>query len=61
MAFQFEDAVNVLQVMHPEYDFILLFDHSSEHAKQRPDGLNQFWMNLSHGGKATNMRTTLVE
>lgn len=61
MVIQFEDAVNILRVMHPQYDFIILFDHSSGHAKQRPDGLNHFRMNRSYGGKATHMRTTLIE
>jgi hypothetical protein len=37
---QFEDAVDVLKVMHPEFDFVLLFDHSAGHARQQPDGLN---------------------
>ncbi|KAI2509347.1 hypothetical protein MHU86_5100 [Fragilaria crotonensis] len=61
MVIQFEDAVDVLRVMHPQYDFIFLFDHSSGHAKQRPDGLNHLRMNRSYGGKATHMRTTLIE
>ena len=61
MVIQFEDAVDVLQVMHPQYDFVFLFDHSSGHAKQRPDGLNHLRMNRSYGGKATHMRTTLIE
>jgi hypothetical protein len=40
MVLQFEDVVDVLKVLHPEFQFVLLFDHSSGHAKQRPDGLN---------------------
>jgi hypothetical protein len=51
MVLQFEDAVNVLKVMHPSYDFVFLFDHSSGHAKQRPDSLNQHRMNCGYGGK----------
>jgi hypothetical protein len=60
MVIQFEDAVDVLQVMHPTSDFVFLFDHSSRHAKQRPDGLNHPRMNRSFGGKATRMRSTLI-
>ena len=45
MVVQVEDAVDVLKVMHPSYDFVFLFDHSAGHAKQRPDGLNQHRMN----------------
>jgi hypothetical protein len=47
--------------MHPDYQFVFLFDHSSGHAKQRPDGLNATKMNKSFGGKAPLMRTTLIE
>ena len=54
MVIQFEDAVDVLRVMHPQYDFIFLFDHSSGHAQQRPDDINPFRMNCSYGGKATH-------
>ena len=58
---QFEDAVDVLQVMHPLYDFVF-FDHSAGHSKQRPDGLNQYRMNRSFGGKTAPMREeTLIE
>ncbi|KAI2512942.1 hypothetical protein MHU86_1488 [Fragilaria crotonensis] len=60
MVLQFEDAVDVLQVMHPSYDFVFLFDHSAGHAKQRPDGLNQYRMNRSFGGKAGSMRDTII-
>ena len=61
MVIQFEDAVDVLQVMHPTFDFVFLFDHSSGHAKQQPDGLNHHWMNRTFGGKATRMRDTIIE
>ena len=53
--------MDVLKVMHPEYDFIFLYDHSAGHAKQRPDGLNQHRMNKAVGGKAVPMRDTLIE
>ena len=62
MVVRFEDAVDVLLVMHPQYDFVFLFDHSSGHAKQRPDGLNHLRMNRSYGGKAAaHMRTYLIK
>ena len=58
---QFEDAVDVLKVMHPTFDFVFLFDHSSGHSKERPDGLNQHRMNRSFGGKAVpRMRSTEI-
>jgi hypothetical protein len=47
--------------MHPSFDFVLLFDQSSGHSKQRPDGLNQFRMNCSFGGKAVpKVRSTKI-
>ena len=55
MVVQFEDAVDVLKVMHPCYDFVFLFDHSAGHAKQQPDGLNQHRMNRAFGGKSVPM------
>ena len=61
MVLQFEDAVDVLKVMHPEFDFVFLFDHSAGHARQRPDGLNQHRMNRAFGGKAVTMRDTLIQ
>jgi hypothetical protein len=47
--------------MHPEFDFVFLFDHSAGHARQRPDGLNQHRMNKAFGGKAVLMRDTLIQ
>ena len=61
MVLQCEDAVNILKVMHPEFDFVFLFDHSAGHARQRPDGLNQHRMNRAFGGKAVTMRDTLIQ
>jgi hypothetical protein len=46
--------------MHPDYHFVFLFDHSSGHAKQRPDGLNASRMNKSFGGKSPAMHTTII-
>jgi len=40
MVLQLEDCVDVLKYLYPQYDFLLLFDHSCSHDKQREDGLN---------------------
>ena len=42
---QFEDAVDVLQVLYPTFDFVFLFDHNAGHCKQQIDGLNQLHKN----------------
>jgi hypothetical protein len=60
MVLQFEDVIDCLKVMHPDYHFVFLFDHSSGHAKQRPDGLNASRMNKSFGGKSPAMHTTII-
>jgi hypothetical protein len=61
MVLQFEDVVDCLKIMHPLVHFVFLFDHSSGHAKQRPDGLNASRMNKSFGGKGPTMHPTLIE
>ena len=61
MVLQFEDVLDCLKVMHPNFHSVFLFDHSSGHAKQRPDGLSATKMNKSFGGKSPPMRPTLIE
>ncbi len=40
MLLHLEDCVDVHKHLHPEYDCIFLFDHSSSHDEQTEDGLN---------------------
>ena len=47
--------------MHPEFDFVILFNHSAGHARQRPDGLNQHRMNKAFGSKAVLMQDTPIQ
>ncbi len=47
--------------MHPSVHFVFLFDHSSGHTKQRPDGLNASKMNKLFGGKYPVMHPTVIE
>ena len=61
MVLQFEDVVDCLKILHADVHFIFLFDHSSGHAKQRPDGLNASRMNKSFGGKGQMMHSSLIE
>jgi hypothetical protein len=61
MRLQFEDVVDCLKVMHSQVHFVFLFDHSSGHAKQHPDGLNAAKMNRSFGGKCPVMHSTVIE
>jgi hypothetical protein len=60
MKIQIEDIVDVLKVIFPNYDFLLLFDQSSGHTKKREDGLNANNMNREHGGRVPEMRQTVI-
>jgi hypothetical protein len=53
IALQTEDVVDCLQALYPDHDLLMLFDHSSGHAKNRKNGLRVQDMNMKHGGKAT--------
>jgi hypothetical protein len=39
MVLQFEDCVDVVKVLYPEYDYMFLFYYSCGHDRKRPDGL----------------------
>jgi hypothetical protein len=52
MVLQMEDCIDVLKVLYPSYDVLLLFDHSCGHDRQRDDGLNV--ENMSKGWNVTN-------
>jgi hypothetical protein len=34
MSLQFEDVIDCLQVLYPEFDVVLLFDYSQGHARK---------------------------
>jgi hypothetical protein len=61
MKIQTEDLINVLKVVFPSYDFLLLFDQSSGHRKKRENGLNANNMNREHSGKVPDMRQTVID
>jgi hypothetical protein len=50
MSLQFEDVVDRLMVLYPEYEFVLLFDHSQGHARKRHGALNAQQMSRNYGG-----------
>ncbi len=51
MIVQLEDYIECFAVTcNDEYDFVFLFDHSSGHAKKRPNGLDASTMNKGHNG-----------
>ena len=51
MVLQFEDVVDVLQMLYSKSDFVFLFDHSAvQNSKQLIDGLNQLYITIIFGG-----------
>jgi hypothetical protein len=61
MIIQFEDCIDVVKTLHPEIDFIFLFDHSCGHDRQRPDGLSVPKINKTYGGAQPKMRKSKME
>ena len=61
MAIQFEDCVDCLKVMYPQFDFAFLFDHSQGHAKKLPNGLDAYSMNRGFGGAQPKMRESRIK
>ena len=61
MVLQLDDCVDGLKCLHPEFDYLFLFDHSCGHDRQREDGLNVENMSKSFGGKQSNLRDTLIK
>jgi hypothetical protein len=60
MVVQLEDVVDCLQVMRPDFDYLLLFDHSSGHAKKRIGGLDANKMKVYHGGVQPIMQDSTI-
>ena len=56
MIVQFEDFIDVLQYLHPEFDFMFIFYHSNGHNHLPSDGLSISKINIKHGGKQPQMR-----
>jgi hypothetical protein len=61
MAIQFEDCVDCLKVIYPQFDFAFLFDHSQGHAKKLKNGLDAYNMNKSYGGAQPKMRESVIK
>ena len=61
MVLQFEDCVDVVKVLYPQYDYIFLFDHSCGHDRKRPDGLCVNSIRKNFGGKQAIMSETKLE
>jgi hypothetical protein len=60
MVLQLEDCVDCLKELYPNFDFILLFDHSNGHDRMKPDGLNDRRVSKNFGGKQPKMRSSVL-
>jgi hypothetical protein len=61
MIIQFKACIDVVKTLHPEFDFVFLFDHSCGHGRQRPDGLSVPKANKTFGGTQPKMRKSKME
>jgi hypothetical protein len=63
MVLQMEDCIDVLHMLHglDRYDYMFLYDHSSGHDKQQPDGLSVTRMTKYFGGVQAKMRDTTLD
>ena len=61
MAIQFEDCVDCLKVIYPQFDFAFLFDHSQGHAKKLANGLDAYSMNKGYGGAQPRMYESIIK
>ena len=58
---QFEDCLDVLKVMYPQFDFVFFLDHSNGHDRLRPNGLNLNKISVRFGGKKPLMRDAVID
>ncbi len=59
MALQFDECIDCIQALHPEFDTVWIFNHSSGHDRGRADGLLVGTMRTNWGGKQNRVRVTL--
>ncbi len=60
MSVQFEDVVDCLQILYPEFEFVFFFDHSQGHARKRNGALSALNMSNGYGGAQAKMRETMI-
>ena len=60
LVMQFEDCVDCLKYLYPEYDLCFFLDHSSGHAKKRTNGLDVSLMKKGYAGKQPAMDPSMI-
>ena len=57
---QLEDVYDCLDHIFPQFNFLIMFDQSSDHMKMRLDVPNIGNMNASYEGAATHMHKSII-
>ncbi len=60
MVLQLQDCTDVFKALYPQFDIVNELDHSSEHDKEKADGLTMTpsMLGWEHGGKQRSMRAS---
>ena len=61
MIFQLEECIEYLKVLHPQYDFVFLFNHSCGHEYGQDIGTNANQANVGFIRKQPKMHNTLIK
>ena len=61
MSVQFEDCIDAVQCLFPQFDTLWLFDHSQSHDKKRKGALDAKRMSYKYGNKQQYTRPTVIE
>jgi hypothetical protein len=59
MVLQFEDCIDIVNTLWPQFDCVFLFVHFCGHDRQRPDGLTVTGLNKGLGGAQPRIIGTL--
>ena len=58
---QNEDAYDVLSVLYPNHDIVILMDQSTGHRKRSEDALHSHSMSAKYGGSQPQMHPTIIQ
>jgi len=61
MVIQMEDVIDVFKALFPDFDILILLDHSNSHDKLLSDGLNPAAVNKGYGGSQPHMKTSTIK
>jgi hypothetical protein len=60
-AIQFEDCIDCIKVIYPQYDFTFVLSHSQGHVKKLTGGLDAYNMNKGYGGVQPLMHESKIK